>query len=120
MGPRVRGDDIRVFVRFDECSNTVIASQRVGAKRRPMTGSAKQSMARHNGKLDCFVAYAPRNDEKQLPDRLRRLSAAVAGRLIGDPRVMRAIGQAVQRLAAAEEEFRTRGIADRPVAGGFI
>jgi hypothetical protein len=34
---------------------TVIASQRVGAKRRPMTGSAKQSIARQR-KLDCFVA----------------------------------------------------------------
>ena len=55
-----------------------------------------------------------------LPRRLRRLAAAVAGRLIGDPRVMRAIGQAGQRLAAAEEEFRARGIADRPVAGGLV
>jgi hypothetical protein len=34
---------------------TVIASQRVGAKRRPMTGSAKQSRGRTQG-LDCFVA----------------------------------------------------------------
>jgi hypothetical protein len=35
----------------------VIASQRVGAKRRPMTGSAKQSMARRKSKsMDCFVA----------------------------------------------------------------
>src|SRR5258708_6596076 len=33
---------------------SVIASQRVGAKRRPMTGSAKQSMT--TTKLDCFVA----------------------------------------------------------------
>jgi S-disulfanyl-L-cysteine oxidoreductase SoxD len=33
----------------------VIASQRVGAKRRPMTGSAKQSGGRAEG-LDCFVA----------------------------------------------------------------
>jgi hypothetical protein len=32
----------------------VIASQRVGAKRRPMTGSAKQSISRHNGGMDCF------------------------------------------------------------------
>ena len=38
---------------------------------------------------------------------LRRLAAAVGGRLIGDPRVMRAVGQAGQRLAAAEEEFRS-------------
>jgi hypothetical protein len=33
----------------------VIASQRVGAKRRPMTGSAKQSSF-NAAKLDCFVA----------------------------------------------------------------
>jgi hypothetical protein len=33
----------------------VIASQRVGAKRRPMTGSAKQSIA-HRKSMDCFVA----------------------------------------------------------------
>jgi hypothetical protein len=41
---------------------TVIASQRVGAKRRPMTGSAKQSIAPHKERMDCFVASAPRND----------------------------------------------------------
>jgi hypothetical protein len=35
---------------------TVIASQRVGAKRRPMTGSAKQPRAAHAEGLDCFVA----------------------------------------------------------------
>src|SRR4051794_12440172 len=40
----------------------VIASQRVGAKRRPMTGSAKQSRS-HKESLDCFVASAPRNDD---------------------------------------------------------
>jgi hypothetical protein len=34
---------------------TVIASQRVGAKRRPMTGSAKQSIATKERRLDCFV-----------------------------------------------------------------
>jgi hypothetical protein len=43
----------------------VIASQRVGAKRRPMTGSTKQSRSNQQ-ELDCFVASAPRNDE--LPD----------------------------------------------------
>jgi hypothetical protein len=36
---------------------TVIASQRVGAKRRPMTGSAKQSRGPRK-QLDCFVASA--------------------------------------------------------------
>ena len=35
---------------------SVIASQRVGAKRRPMTGSAKQSSFFPTRKLDCFVA----------------------------------------------------------------
>src|SRR5450756_2580082 len=40
----------------------VIASQRVGAKRRPMTGSAKQSILSSCGEMDCFVARAPRND----------------------------------------------------------
>jgi hypothetical protein len=34
---------------------SVIASQRVGAKRRPMTGSAKQSSSRAEG-VDCFIA----------------------------------------------------------------
>jgi hypothetical protein len=28
------------------------------AKARPMTGSAKQSLARHNGWMDCFAALA--------------------------------------------------------------
>src|SRR3979409_2059889 len=39
-------------------SNSVIASQRVGAKRRPMTGSAKQSTTSppQSRKMDCFVA----------------------------------------------------------------
>ena len=66
------------------------------------------------------VRAATRDMWRSLPRRLRRLAAAVGGRLIGDPRVMRAIGQAGQRLAAAEEEFRAGGIADRPVAGGLV
>jgi hypothetical protein len=38
-------------------ASSVIASQRVGAKRRPMTGSAKQSMyPRVPARMDCFVA----------------------------------------------------------------
>src|SRR5260370_14298081 len=40
----------------------VIASQRVGAKRRPMTGSAKRSIPQRKESMDCFVARAPRND----------------------------------------------------------
>jgi hypothetical protein len=42
--------------------NIVIASQRVGAKRRPMTGSAKQSMSLRKESMDCFGRFAPRND----------------------------------------------------------
>jgi hypothetical protein len=34
----------------------VIASQRVGAKRRPMINSAKQSIAQRKERMDCFVA----------------------------------------------------------------
>jgi len=37
-------------------AHSVIASQRVGAKRRPMTGSAKQSIAPQQERMDCFVA----------------------------------------------------------------
>jgi hypothetical protein len=48
MGPRVRGDDML----------TVIASQRVDATRRLMTGSAKQSAVRATVIMDCFVASA--------------------------------------------------------------
>ncbi|MEH2556982.1 hypothetical protein V1286_004511 [Bradyrhizobium algeriense] len=36
----------------------VIASQRVGAKRRPMTGSAKQSMRPLCREMDCFASLA--------------------------------------------------------------
>jgi len=49
--------------RLDNAPNPVIASQRVGAKRRPMTGSAKQSIEPTWGTMDCFVAFAPRNDD---------------------------------------------------------
>jgi hypothetical protein len=38
--------------------NIVIASQRVGAKRRPMTGSAKQSSFTEEEEMDCFAALA--------------------------------------------------------------
>jgi hypothetical protein len=52
----------------------VIASQRVGAKRRPMTGSAKQSIAAAEGKYGLLRRFrlrslsyggqvAPRNDD---------------------------------------------------------
>src|SRR4051794_9502218 len=43
-------------------SISVIASHPVGAKRRRMTGSAKQSIEPTKERMDCFVARAPRND----------------------------------------------------------
>jgi hypothetical protein len=57
--------------------NTVIASQRVRAKRGPMTGSAKQSRAPCEA-VDCFVAIAPRNDEAS------RRPRPLDGHLVGD------------------------------------
>jgi hypothetical protein len=55
-------------------ASSVIASQRVGAKRRPMTGSAKQSMyPRVPARMDCFVASLLAMTEKifefGIPDR---------------------------------------------------
>ena len=47
---------------FGNQLETVIASQRVGAKR-ARCSSAKQSSLLAQRKLDCFVASAPRNDE---------------------------------------------------------
>jgi hypothetical protein len=42
-------------------NSAAIASHPVGAKRRRMTGSAKQSRTAYDA-LDCFFANAPRND----------------------------------------------------------
>src|SRR5260370_33852798 len=36
------------------------------ANARPMTGSAKQSILHLGDRMDCFVAYAPRNDGRAL------------------------------------------------------
>src|SRR5499426_4308473 len=46
--------------------------------------------------------------------------AAHMGRLIGDARVVRAIGQAGDGLAAAKEEVGMAWIADRPAAGLLV
>ena len=59
--PAVRNEGARDwFVLIDGTHvgavSAVIASQRVRAKRGPMTGSAKQSSFRCNNLLDCFVA----------------------------------------------------------------
>ena len=42
--------------------------------------------------------------------RLKGLPSEIGGRLIGDARVLRAIGQAGEDLAAAEEEIRARDV----------
>src|SRR5436309_1244134 len=66
---------------------------------------------------------------RALPERLagpdrstpeRSPVAAHMGRLIGDARVVRAIGQAGDGLAAAQEEVGMAWIADRPAAGLLI
>src|SRR6266849_9731629 len=59
-------------------SDTVIASQRVGAKRRPMTGSAKQSTAIATVRMDCFVAALLAMTSLQFQMRLRNLAARCA------------------------------------------
>ena len=70
----------------------VIASQRVGAKRRPMTGSAKQSSYLSRAKLDCFVAsllamtmggrrYAPRAISRTSPT-VSSIMSAVTSRWV--------------------------------------
>src|SRR5882757_9127421 len=49
---------------------TVVASHRGRANARPMTGSAKQSIVPREERMDCFVAFAPRNDvDARLPSR---------------------------------------------------
>jgi hypothetical protein len=55
--------------------NFVIArSQRVGAKRRPMTGSAtKQSILSCCGKMDCFASLAMTGLEDNTSDLEQRL-----------------------------------------------
>src|ERR1700722_6990007 len=92
-------------------------SRRLERQPRVSTSICGYGSLRSQGRHRCLPQT---NTMLQLPRLLRRLAAAVAGRLVGDPRVVRAIGQAGQRLAAAEEEFRTGGIADRPVAGGLV
>src|SRR5262249_8102894 len=59
-------------------------------------------------------------DQKIAPALTRRLTpvaATVGGGLIGNARMVRAIGQSCDRVAAAEEEFRAAGIANRPSTG---
>jgi hypothetical protein len=58
-----RGDGFRKGSTHPIDYSVVIASQRVGAKRRPMTGSAKQSIFAAQRKNGLLRRCAPRNDE---------------------------------------------------------
>src|SRR5882757_11101780 len=49
-----------------------------------MTGSAKQSIARHNRWMDCFVAFAPRNDGFTIPNMQQRSRGADRPRFAGN------------------------------------
>jgi hypothetical protein len=60
VGSRLKAGTTAVIVLGFNCQRTktvvlkiVIASQRVGAKRRPMTGSAKQSISPRKESVDC-------------------------------------------------------------------
>src|SRR5262245_46550520 len=55
--------------------------------------------------------------ERALLSPERPAVAALIGRLIGDARMVGAVGQARDGVAAAEEEVRLARIADRPAAG---
>src|SRR5690242_4244433 len=48
------------------------------------------------------------------------IAATIGGRLIGDARVIIAVGQALDGRAAAKEELGAAGIADRPTALAVI
>src|SRR6266851_1219228 len=69
MGPCFRRDDEGGF-NFQTAKTrgfeTFIASQRVGAKRRPMTGSAKQSILPRKERKSGLLRYA-RNDVDRVP-----------------------------------------------------
>src|SRR5690242_13350256 len=54
-----------------------------------------------------------------LPERGLAVAALVGG-LVGGARVIVAVGQALQRLAAAEKEFVGRRIPNRPAAGVLV
>src|SRR3974390_3949189 len=52
-------------------------------------------------------------------ERRSLVAPAVGGRLVGDARVVRAIGEFVDGIAATEEEIPAARIADRPATGLF-
>jgi hypothetical protein len=68
---------VQSLIQFSN-SLIVIASERVRAKRGQMTGSAKQSIGDRIERVDCFVAFAPRNDEIHASAFPRRDDARVA------------------------------------------
>ena len=62
---------------------------------------------------------APLRAASGVPNGRPLVAPAVAHWLVGDARVIGAIRRLVRVFAAAEEEFRAAGIADRPAAGLF-
>jgi hypothetical protein len=51
-----------------------IASQRVGARRRPMTGLREAIQSVGNAIIGLLRRFAPRNDEKRVPCRKEQIS----------------------------------------------
>src|SRR5262245_60093723 len=66
------------------------------------------------------IASARRRNPSHASSPERPAVAPHIGGLIGDARMIGAVGQAGQRLAAAEEEVGAAGIADRPAAGVLV
>src|SRR5665213_2665973 len=89
--------------------SAVIASQRVGAKRRPRTGSAKQSMPPQKERMDCFVARAPRNDGRGCSETESRANAPHS-------HVIARLDRATQYSRGGRDQPRGRGVLDPPLS----
>src|SRR5277367_992810 len=74
------------------------------------------SASRHPSRL---APLAPQDDGSGSARRAL-IATPVARRLIGHARVIGAVGQSAERIAAAEEKVAAAGIADRPAAGLLV
>src|SRR6476659_2488763 len=81
---------------------------------------AHQAALRRKKSPGFLRGVSPDGDNRSALSERRLAIAALIRRLVGGARVIVAVGQAFQRLAAAEEEFGGRRIADRPAAGVLV
>src|SRR6266403_4677309 len=94
VGPR-HCEECRIEDRHcDERSDTNRHCEPTGrANARPMTGSAKQSIAPRKRRMDCFVACAPRNDVAPISKTRLRVLAARYARGLQEPSAQRIRGR---------------------------